>query len=260
MAEEEMQSVRSFFDFPLEIRRIIYQLLLCRHSPIRVASKLGLHTSILRTCHHIHDEAYPILYGENVWEIRIFDKNGEERAYALDTDHFGNYQGYAHAFAIHHMRKFDITVEIQDEEDLWVVRPAIRKVCRVLSDIPRLDYMHIRLDGCGVLDPSQFCAVLRNFGLLRVRKVNVTGVSPEFAKYLVGKMTGSGPVDDLPKMFEALDVYAGHFEFCEHLLQQACNAMDHGNVDTFKEVRTKTVEQVTSFMTQALSHLYDHDR
>lgn len=72
---------------PGEIRNMIYRLVLVKphgatiepdgapgsaRCSSRVSSRrVGLASQILRTCRHIHNEALPILYGENMWEISI---------------------------------------------------------------------------------------------------------------------------------------------------------------------------------------------
>jgi hypothetical protein len=125
-----------------------------------------------------------------------------------------------------------------------------------------LDYVHIKLtkDLQYGGDAQEFCQVLQNFTLLRhVRKVILDGVPPVYAEYLTRKMTGSAPLDHLPTMYDALDFYAGPFEFCSDLLQEACHAMEESDVDRFKLVRAKVVEVVSQHMANAIDHLYDHD-
>ena len=44
-------------------------------------------------------------------------------------------------------------------------------------------------------------------------------------------MTGDDVLVHLPKMYEALQGYAGPFDCCEEILQEACDAMEEDNVD-----------------------------
>ena len=116
-------------------------------------------------------------------------------------------------------------------------------MCKVLSEFPKLDYLHISLDGRGCFDAQSVAHVLESFILLRnVRCVILDGVPPVYAQYLERKMTGSSPLDHLPKMYEALEFYAGpsiavRIAFRKHVMRwkrtmlsiQACEGRDHHN-------------------------------
>jgi hypothetical protein len=131
------------------------------------------------------------------------------------------------------------------------VKSALLAVCCILSEIPKLDYMHIKLDGRGHFSAKSFPQVLESFTLLRnVRNVVLDGVKPVYAKYLGSKITGCSPLDHLPKMYDALRYYAGHFP---------CAAMENNNVDQFKRERQKIITQVTEYMEDAKSPLFDHN-
>jgi hypothetical protein len=157
------------------------------------------------------------------------------------------------------MKQFEILVEIQSEYEVWNVKEAARAVCSVLSGVGNLDYLHLKLDGRG-FDAKRFPRVLESFALLRnVRKVVLDGVPPVYGQYLRGKMTGCSPLDHLPKMYEALEFYAGPFDCCEDLLQEACAAMEDDDVHRFKHAREEIITVVTEHMTNAIDHLFDHD-
>jgi len=154
------------------------------------------------------------------------------------------------------MKKFEILVEIQAEYEVWNVKAAARVVCSVLSRIGNLDSLHLKLDGLG-FDAQRFPRILESFALLRnVRRVILDGVPPVYGKYLRGKMTGCS---NLPKMYEALEFYAGPFDCCEDVLQEACAAMEDDDVHRFKHAREEIITMVTEHMTNARDHLFDHD-
>lgn len=252
---------------------MIYRLLLYRNEPLENRYHNHLSPRILRTCRQILNEALPILYGENVWKIKIqMNGAGDERARSLYTDHFGReIYDYPLRSRLEYMKRFYIVVEVQSknaqneedaEEEASIVQSALTKVSKVISTLPDLQYVRIRLcehDTYGG-DAQESCQVLENLTMLRnVHKVVFDGVPPVYAKYLTDKMTGSAPLDHLPNMYDALILYAGSFDFCAPLLQKACDAMEQSDVDKLKEVRAEIVEMVSQHMTYAFDHLFDHD-
>ncbi|KAH0564832.1 hypothetical protein GP486_001780 [Trichoglossum hirsutum] len=205
-------------------------------------------------------ESRPILYGENIFKMTIWEKYGDERAYFLRCDHFAREAEFEFGSRLKDMRRFKIIVELRDEDEILSVKSAVRAVCKVLSEFPKLDYIRISLDGFGRFDAQSYSHVLESFTLLRnVRRVILDKVPPVYARYLERKMTGSSPLDHLPKMYEALEFYAGHFDWCENSLQEACDAMENDDVDRFKHIRAEIITMVTEFMTNARGHLFDHD-
>jgi hypothetical protein len=64
-------------------------------------------------------------------------------------------------------------------------------------------------------------------------------------------MTGNDVLVHLPKMYEALQGYAGPFDCCEEILQEACDAMEEDNVDGFIHVTAKTIPIVKKHMKDA---------
>jgi|SRR5579862_3948869 len=246
-----------FFTLPLEIRTMIYRLLLLHDESIDLT--VALNPAILRTCRQILFESRRVLYGENIFQIKIWEKDYAERAYFLYCDHFA--EGAELLFPwIKDIRRFEILVEVQNAYEARNVKSAVRAVCRLLSEFPKLDYLHISLYSCGTFSAQSVSHVLESFTLLRnVRRVTLDGVPPVYSQYLKRKMTGSSPLDHLPKMYEALELYAGHFDLCEKSLQQACDAMEIDDIDGFKRARTRIITDVTEFMSNAKSHLFDHD-
>jgi hypothetical protein len=257
---EHSSSHFPFFELPPEIRTMIYRLLLCNKGPIGLLRfKNHLSPSILRTCRQVLTESRIILYSENIFSMQIFEKADGPRAYFLKCDHFGLEGQVMWGLRLKDMKRFDISVWLQTEEDFWDTKAAVRAVCNVLSRIPQLDYLHITLDGRG-FDAQSFPRVLESFTLLRnIESVLVDGVPPVYTQYLQSKLTGCSPLDHLPKMYEALEFYAGPFDCCEEALQDACGAVEEDNVDRFQRVREEIITIVTKRMANAKDNLFSHD-
>ena len=254
-----------FLALPAEIRNTIYRLLLCDHEPISSLWKPRdkrriLFPSILRTCRQVLSETQPILYGENIFSMKIFHRFLEgPRAYFLKCDHFGLEAEGCVQHMLRYLRRLDIVVELQDEEETRSVKSAVTAVCKVLSGLPQLDHLHVTLDGRGY-NAQSHSRVLSGFALLRnVQNVILDGVPKVYGKYLKSKMTGNSPLDHLPKMYDALLYFAGHFDCCEKELQEATNAIEDDDVKCFKSVRAEIVILVSNRMKDATDRLYDHD-
>lgn len=112
----------SLLNLPLEIRAEIYRLLLRQDDMISETWDARLHPVILHTCHQVlFEAARPLLYSENTWSILIFNKCGQENAYVLTASHFGEDLPYLYdlqGLRVKRIQGFEITVEIQDREDL----------------------------------------------------------------------------------------------------------------------------------------------
>jgi hypothetical protein len=137
------------------------------------------------------------------------------------------------------LRRLDINVELQDECQVRGVKAAVMAVCCVLSEMRKLDNLRIKLDGRGHFNADR---ALESFNLLRnVREVVLDEVPLVYAQYLKSKMTSCDPLVHLPKMYEALQGYAGSFDCCDEVLQEACDAMEEDNVDPFIRATAKTI-------------------
>lgn len=245
---------------PLEIRRKIYRLLLVSAEPVNFCSPHGLHPSIIRTCRQILFESRILLYSENVFRMKIFDKHGDQRAYFVKCNHFAEEADSWFGNRLKEMRKFEIVVEVRDPDQFWIVKSAVRAVADILSGIPTLKHVHLSLDGLEWTEIQQVSRVLESFTLLRnVGNVAVDGVPQVYTQYLISKMTGCAPLDHLPKMYEALVCFADHLDCCQGVLQDACDAMEDDDVEGFKLLRTEIISIVTDYMENARAHLFDHD-
>jgi hypothetical protein len=191
--------------------------------------------------------------------MRIWDKEDEPRAYFLSCDHFAKDAEWRFGPRLQDMKRFEISVEIKSEDEVLNVKAIVRDVCNVLSSISNLDYLHLKLDGRG-FDAQLFPRVLESFTLLRnVNRVILENVPPVYAQYLRDRITGYSPLHHLPRMYEALEFYAGHFDCCEDLLQEAYAAMEDDDSDRFSLAREGIITMVNEYMTNAHDHLFDHD-
>jgi hypothetical protein len=97
---------------------------------------------------------------------------------------------------------------------------------------------------------SQRATALQPFTRLRnVGRVDVRGVvKPQNKQYLIDVMQGGSGLNNLPKMYGALEYYGGPFYYCGEDLEDACEAMEDGDVELFKRLREKIIQTVTACM------------
>ncbi|KAI0383281.1 hypothetical protein F5Y04DRAFT_250989 [Hypomontagnella monticulosa] len=251
-----------FLYLPTEVRLMVYRLLLCHEGkiPFSISFPVRLSPAILRTCRQTLNEARPILYGENVWHMRIIDKGGYGRVLMkkdLQWAHIKQPPWLAH------IKSFDISVEIFHEKDPIVIQSEVKWVSEVLSTLPDLHYLRINLnDGHGGTeeDVGQYCRILRSFASIkRVRRVVIDGVPRVYAEHLARQMAGLSPLNDLASMYDGVLSYTKLFDFCNDFLEEAYDAMEEGNVQQFKDVRAKIVAEVDKYMAKIRDDLYHHD-
>ena len=218
-----------------------------------------LSAAALRTCRQWYSEGSAILYGENVFAFKIWSKYEDERAPFLKWDHIADCYAWGKwGDLIRQIKRYEIIVEIQSEDEFSIVRSSVRKACEVLCNSLELQELKISFQ----FDDVESCTrVLEPFSLLRnVRSVTFTsGVPPVYARYLKSVMEGSAPLDHLPRMYRALQEFAGPFEHCDADLQIACEAMEESAVEDFKRIRKQIVDRVEAHMDDVRGRLYDHD-
>ena len=71
-------------------------------------------------------------------------------------------------------------------------------------------------------------------------------------------MEGNEPVDHLPRMYHALQRYAGSFDRCEDQMQEDCDAMEDCNGKKFEEIRERVVMSMEEHMVETKSVLFEH--
>src|SRR5271170_5646890 len=198
---------------PAEIRLKILRELLWQPEPLKKighrswheevtrveATNYAFHPAILATCRKLNEEGCTVLYEENTVDVIFF-------CYAFDYSQYRiGWMGYATDLErvseslSQRARKLRITVEVYRRSDVSadIVRSDLRNLVKILQANPQWCNLDIRLER-EELDEE----ILRPFGILRrLRHVDVTGVSPQFAAELSELMKSDSPVIDLPKMY-----------------------------------------------------------
>ncbi len=78
--------------------------------------------------------------------MKISDKSGQERAYLINYDNFAEDAKFiTRGLHVRRIKKYDIRVAIQGEDELCSVKKTVRGVCKVLSETPELQYLNISL-------------------------------------------------------------------------------------------------------------------
>ena len=259
-----------FLDLPPEIRKEILRLLLiCKPFIARHFWGQGLHPCVFRVNQQLYSEGVNVLYGENTFRMKIWDKKG----YGDGQAEFQNCIFFPEDVSSRlpqykRIKHHDIFVQLQrepedGEEEYWTVKPVVRKVATKLSKVPALQHLRITF---GVHEqsrdpgPSGCDQVLQSFALLRkVAIVEINGAMPRYAQYLKNVMEGISRLDHLPKMYPALQHLAGSFDEYEGDIRQACTAMEEDEVERFKIIGAKLVSKVVERMEGAFNGLFDHD-
>ncbi|KAI9163487.1 kinesin light chain 3 [Paramyrothecium foliicola] len=132
------------------------------------------------------------------------------------------------------------------------------KTFKNLNCIPRL--AHLTIDLCGSSDTQvevsfKMLGMLRNVGSVHVHQHGHESLCSE----VLPKMLGGSPLETkhrLLKMFTALELYAQPILFCFGLLYQAEHAMEQGNLEQFKALRTQIVRLIDDHMAERAGCLY----
>lgn len=228
----------AFLAFPSEIRNMIYRFLLRHHKPIGDSPPVRLGTQILRTCSQIRDEALPILYGENTWEIRVYAKDGQACCSAVATQDLGSQKGpLFHPNHIHHLRRLQISIADAPYQDIERIPNAIPGLCEALStsEIPKLDYLHIEVGGLSC--KSHYIPIFDKFTRLPCfRNVYFTNVGPSsYGKLLMRRITQRRPPSSIRRMYESFVTFARPYSFCRDYIRGAARAVARGDVEALME-------------------------
>jgi hypothetical protein len=225
-----------FLTIPLEIRNRIYRHLLRTDEPICHASQRSLWTQILATCRQVYEEGKVVLYGENVWEIRI-------GVVGLTWEQYRNNRDCVRLNAeplFRYLRKFSILVTVDGVEDLPLIQLFTVKVCNFLSTLKNLELVSIRLQVTkSRLKTENLCYILERFSQVRpVQTVIIRGVSPFFKNYLTHCMNGL-PLKGLQSMFHIVCL-------CANVCKNDTN--DAKMVKAYRALKTKNSKRLESLM------------
>lgn len=258
---------------PPELRILILRQLLRRTPYIRFRKnpkldKNGLQVQVLRVNKQLCREGLQILYGENYFLMTIWAEFGGERIHFVNCHYFTE-QYKRRLPLLHLIHHYVIKLKVQNERDRWVVQGAAQRAANVLSRMPRIKHLHINIGGHPLynnlegLDQEYYAysRVLEPFTLLRgVGRVDFSGgVPPEYAEHLKNTMEGRSPLDHLPKMYDALERLVQPFEGYHIDLHTPWDATERGDLETFKDCRSRLRSSIVERTQNALNHLMDHD-
>ncbi|KAH8592262.1 hypothetical protein B0O99DRAFT_597308 [Bisporella sp. PMI_857] len=184
LQEEAPVQPFAFLALPIEIRLLIYRLLLLSNSAISYIPS-RLHPAILATCRQINSEAREVLYGENTFWIGVTSSSC--LSYAIHfprtpwpsygfmrcwdawypaqppkprSKGFISYQpplearmGWLYASSFKDMRRFKVTIGLHKPQDdaFAEVEIAVQVLGDFLAKIPGLDYLHVAVLGAGAV-------------------------------------------------------------------------------------------------------------
>lgn len=274
----------SFLSLPLEVRIMIYRLLLVANKPLACEYGTGidleeppwaksgayhLQPAILRTCSQLHREASPILYRENTVVIQVYgfdftpdyetDLESEDalqaRALFMNFD-LDNVKSY---LSIEQFQRVEIAIDSFDL-DLEAVEHFITTLCSsLLCNMPALQHISLHL----IRDPytKKNHVTLAPFGVLRnMRSVLIHGPVPlPFAERLKGLMLGNAPQENVKEMYRLLEKYVNGPKGDRSELQRASYALQEWDVQKFKEIRSQIILDGQRRMEDALLHIFDYD-
>jgi hypothetical protein len=228
------------------------------------ANNYAFHPAILATCRKLNEEGCTVLYEENTVDVIFF-------YYGYDYDKYRtDWMGYTEDLERlweslrQRARKLRITVKVCRQGDVpaHIVRPGLRDLVETLQENPQWCSLDIRL-AREELDEE----ILRPFGILRrLRHVDVTGVSPQFAAELSELMKSDSPVTDLPKMYYHLAQHTdavlsqsirdvNSFD----LLFPAKQAMDASNAADFYKHRDDVLWEVEKIARENYKQIFRYD-
>ena len=135
-----------------------------------------------------------------------------------------------------------ILLSLKDSNDIIILGTEYHKK---LEELPIKEWLIEDIKSL-----SQRATALQPFTRLQnVGRVDVRGVvKSHYKQYLIDVMQGGSLLNNLPKMYDALEYYGGPFYYCEEDLEDACEAMEDGDVELFKRVREEIIEKVTACM------------
>lgn len=245
----------SFFNFPIEIRTLIYRCLLVQEIPLASNSRC-LHLNILRTCRRIHDEGREIFYGENILMVQVVL---EQRKYFCFLEARLEFLTDSEE-VFKRFQKAKINIMCDHIKDVEVVQWGVRKVCGWLSQM-KLRSLDISLDcrkhpetghsrlsyygQCSLLGrqsweihcPDGISKALRPFEQIRCPIVNVHGLQPEDTMYLEQKIKSMVPTY-LPGMRRRLLACLVDPEDVDDELQ---DAVEEDDLSGFKRLRRSMI-------------------
>lgn len=293
----------SLLGLPAEVRNMIYRLLLVADKPLgnEAGNEFGfsrpqwakfreyhLQPAILRTCRQVHQEARPILFGENTIGIQIYATTAQDEFDSDSSDSFssgdsssdedemepktlfmnfelkrGPSYSQDHIPSIKKFQRIEIVIDTVYLE-LEDVGYDVRFLCSTLCKMPMLHYMSLHLlKECrrnSNKSNKNNHTILGPFGTLRnMRSVAIHGVPQPFAQRLKGLMLGNTPQADGKEMYRLLEKYVKGPKGSLSDLQKASVAVKELDFQKFKEIRSKILSDGQRAIEAAVQHISDCD-
>jgi hypothetical protein len=260
---------------PAEIRLKILRELLWQPEPLKKigrhswsetvthveATNYAFHPAILATCRKLNEEGCTVLYEENTVDVIFFHYGFEYNQYRIDWMGYATDLERVSESLSQRARKLRITVKVY-YKNYDIARSDLRHLVEILMANPQWCSLDIRLE-----DKELNEEILRPFGILRrLRHVDVTGVSPQFAAELSELMQSDSPVIDLPKMYHRLTQHT-HAVLSQSsrdvnpfdLLFPAEQAMDTGNAADFYKHRDMVLWEVEKIARENYQRIFRYD-
>ena len=262
---------------PAEIRLEILRELLWQPEPLKKkkfgdrtlyqavarvkATNYTFHPAILATCRKLNEEGCTVLYEENTVDVTFSCYALHHNQYRIDWMNYAVDLEMVSKSLSQRARKLRITVRAH-RLPANIVRSGLRNLVKILQANPQWCSLDIHLEREELGEE-----ILRPFGILRrLRHVDVTGVSPQFAAELSELMKGDSPVTDLPEMYYCLTRYtrtvlsqhsrgANSFD----LLFPAEQAMNTGNATDFYKCRDKVLWEMEKIAREDYRRVFQSD-
>ncbi|CAG8956762.1 hypothetical protein HYFRA_00011151 [Hymenoscyphus fraxineus] len=240
-----------FLTLPLEIRMMVYRLLLVSHKPIPDSSQLGcmeyagIYPAILRTCRQVMNEAGTMLYAENVFTLGLKTE---------DYPAIGVFDAWNHAFGgqasatlgakLQDIKKIRIDFEkvAYDDFDSYSYGYIIGDAVEVLIRMP-LDYLFIGLHrNCwtaGTAEALQPLTALRG-----ITELVLEDFPEGYEQYLRWKINGDYPSNPLVITYDTLVAGAGHLDICRDDIRDAYQAMKDNDELKVELCRDKILRKI----------------
>jgi hypothetical protein len=214
---------------------------------LATATNYSFYPAILAVCHKLNEEGSPLLYEENTVAVVAYSRGG----YCEWLGH-PTWLKYISESLSARTRKLRITIKVSSPGYSRTMRREMQRFVTFLQANPQWCSLDVRLEGHVAKhlreqslsdkkdDLSPYETVLRPFNLLRrLRHMEVTGVSPQFAAELSNLAKSDCAVIDLPKMHWQLRNYLSLY-FKEEVRDipreeywLADDAVDAGNATDF---------------------------
>lgn len=263
--ESNRKSLGLLLSLPYDVRLIIYRNILQSNKMIEsVKGSLvveympngtthDLHPQIMATCRQIHSECRSILYGENAFQVSIYeirDTVSRLRSPSDNNPYFiPRMVEELQPLKFRDMKRIELEVS---NEDIFKsgFQEAMKAAGRLLSALPKLQHLSLNFDlsTYAYLEyenvHTTYPAILAIFGMIRhVGTAHVEGIPRYHAEYLMEKMTASSTI---PKMYFDLEFWVWPTEYVARALEKARAAAEKDNLDAFLREKEKVVDIVTS--------------